>query len=87
MNSLAFAEVDNFEAIVSQSADKQSVVRCIQRKMIDSSLHSRQRDYLLQLKRCVFLRRNGGNSYPARQRRGYPVPISLQNVVIFECPC
>jgi len=47
MNSLPLAQIENFDGVIAECADEQSLTRGIQRHVIDASLNSRKRDRLL----------------------------------------
>jgi hypothetical protein len=47
MNSLAFAQIDNFNGVIDERANEQSFGGRIIGEMIYSSFHSTQRDRLL----------------------------------------
>src|SRR5204863_1156524 len=51
MDSLTLAQIENFDGVVAQRADEQSLPSNVQREVVDASFHSRQRDCLFQLKR------------------------------------
>src|SRR5436190_1483551 len=61
MDSLTLAQIENFDRVVAQRADEQSLPSNVQRDVVDASFHSRQRDRLLQLKRrCLRTNRRKG---------------------------
>ena len=47
MNSLSFAEIHNFNAVVTESANEQSFTGGIECEMVNSSFNARQRNLLL----------------------------------------
>ncbi len=44
MNALALPQIDYFNAVVAERADKQSLARGVEGKVVDPSLHARQRN-------------------------------------------
>jgi hypothetical protein len=65
VDSLAFAQIENFHAVVAKRADEQSFTRRIERKMIDPTFDSREWDRLLEFKTVLL----GVGSNDATARR------------------
>ena len=57
MDSFAFAEINNFNAVVAQGADEEPFAGGIKSEMVYSTLDTRQRDCLLRAKRLRVCRR------------------------------
>ena len=51
MNSFTFAEINNFNGVIAERTDKQSLRAGIESEMIDASLYSWESDRLLRFKR------------------------------------
>jgi len=64
MDSLALAQIENFNGVVAKRANEQSLPRRIECEMIDSTFNSRQSDRLLEFN--GFLLRVGSNDPTAR---------------------
>jgi hypothetical protein len=62
MNSLALAQIDNFNGVIAECGNKQSFAGRIVSEMIYSSFHCSQRDRLFQFERWPTLSSDGADA-------------------------